>query len=259
MDARLEQLARLAEIVDRLRAEDGCPWDREQTLKTLAPCAQEEAAEVADAIAEEDTGGVQEELGDLLMNVFLMSKVAEQDGQFELADVARTISDKLIRRHPHVFGDLVVKDADEVLENWERIKQSEKAQAATRKSVLDGVPAQASALLQAGKLVARAAGVGFDWKTAADALGKVREELGELLEAIEEGPEQVEAELGDVLFSLVCAARLLQVDADLALRKACGRFQRRFRFVEETIGAELRQASLAEMEAAWQKAKAAGL
>ena len=262
MDPRVAELSRLLGIVDRLR--DECPWDREQTLATMAPCAQEEAAEVADAVAGGGRDAVCEELGDLLMNVLLMSRIAEKGGSFSLADVARRIGEKLVHRHPHVFGDASARTSEQVLSQWDRIKEAEKAKGrdpSAPRSLLDDVPERLSALARAQKLGKKAAKAGFDWPDAAGALDKVREELGEL-EAERAGAarrERLEAELGDLLFAVVNVARKLDLDADQALREANGRFDRRFRHVESSLGERLRGAPLAEMEAAWQQAKAAGL
>ncbi len=268
MDPRTSELTRLAQIVDRLR--DGCPWDREQTLASMAPCAQEEAAEVADAVAEGGDEPVCEELGDLLMNVFLMARIAEQAGRFTLADVARRIGDKLIHRHPHVFGDVQASTAKQALASWDRIKEQEKAARREREgpcappSALDDVPSRLSALARAFKLGRRAAKVGFDWPDARGALAKAREELGELEEAAAAGSaadarSRLEHELGDVLFSVVNVARKLELDPDQALRSASVRFERRFRHVERSLGPRLKEAPLEEMESLWRQAKAAGL
>jgi MazG family protein len=265
MDPRTAELTRLAEIVDRLR--EGCPWDREQTLETMAPCAQEEAAEVADAVASGSAEATCEELGDLLMNVFLMSRIGEQAGRFTLADVARRIGDKLIHRHPHVFGDVQADTAKQVLANWDRIKEAEKAakRGGAPKSVLDDVPERLASLGRAFKLGKRAAKVGFDWPDPSGALDKVREEVAELEQAIgarDRGPDargRLEPELGDLLFAVVNVARKLELDPDQALRAASVRFERRFRHVEESLGPRLKEAGLAEMERLWQQAKAAGM
>lgn len=262
MDPRVVELTRLAAIVDQLR--DGCPWDREQTLSTMAPCAQEEAAEVADAVAAGDPEAICEELGDLLMNVFLMGRIGEQTGRFTLADIARRIGEKLVHRHPHVFGDASAKTSEQVLSQWDRIKEGERAakrDPAAPRSLLDEVPERASALARAQKLGKKAAKVGFDWPDADGALAKVHEELAEL-EAERAGAgsrERLEAELGDLLFAVVNVARKLELDADQALRTASSRFERRFRHVERRFGAHLAGTPLAEMERVWQEAKAAGL
>jgi MazG family protein len=282
MDPRTGELTRLVEIVDRLR--DGCPWDREQTLATMAPCAQEEAAEVADAVASGSTEAICEELGDLLMNVFLMARIGEQAGRFSLVEVARNISNKLVHRHPHVFGDGQAETAKQVLANWERIKEAEKAakRGDAPHSPLDDVPQHLSALLRAFKLGKKAAKRGFDWPDATGALDKVREEVGELAAEVDASsfaraapaaesskpvfPAQesarraaLEHELGDLLFAVVNVARKLELDADQALRHANERFERRFRHVEKTLGARMDGATLDEMERVWQQAKAAGL
>ncbi|MBM4014424.1 MAG: nucleoside triphosphate pyrophosphohydrolase [Planctomycetes bacterium] len=262
MDPRVVELTRLAAIVDRLR--DGCPWDREQTLATMAPCAQEEAAEVADAVANGGADAICEELGDLLMNVFLMARIAEQAERFGLADVARRIAEKLVHRHPHVFGDATARTADQALSQWDQIKEAERAAvagAAHPRSRLDEVPLRLSPLARAQKLGRKAAKAGFDWPEAAGALDKVREELAELeAERTGGGPrERLEAELGDLLFAVVNVARKLDLDADQALRGANGRFERRYREVERRLGDRLPGATLAEMERAWQAAKAAGM
>lgn len=262
MDPRVAELTRLLEVVDRLR--DGCPWDREQTLSTMAPCAQEEAAEVADAVASGPPAAICEELGDLLMNVFLMGRIGEQAGAFDVAQIARRIREKLVHRHPHVFGEATARDAQQVLSQWERIKEGERAargEGGAGHSRLDEVPLRLSALARAQKLGKKAAKVGFDWPDAEGALAKVREELAEL-EAERHGGgarDRLAEELGDLLFAVVNVARKLDVDADQALRGANVRFDRRFRHVEETLGARLPLAPLDEMERAWQAAKAAGL
>jgi tetrapyrrole methylase family protein/MazG family protein len=262
-EPRIAELTRLVAIVDRLR--DGCPWDREQTLATMAPCAQEEAAEVADAVAvasNDGTGGladVCEELGDLLMNVLLMSRIAEQARAFDLAEVARRISEKLVNRHPHVFGDAEAKTAGQVLANWDRIKSEERRAKGLAGSRLDGVPERMNALGRAAKLGKKAAKTGFDWPDARGALDKVGEELRELEAAAGESKARAEQELGDLLFAVVNVARKLDLDPDQALRGANARFERRFRHVEARLGERIGQAGLAEMERLWQEAKAAGL
>lgn len=261
MDPRLEEIRQLVEVIDRLR--DGCPWDRVQTLLTMAPCAQEEAAEVADATAAGDDDATCEELGDLLMNVVLMARIGEQERRFDLAAVARGIREKLVRRHPHVFGAATAGDAEQVLAQWDRIKAGERAarcDAPAPRSALDDVPQRLSPLARAQKLGRKAAKSGFDWPDAAGALDKVREELCELEEARPEGEvARLRAELGDLLFAVVNVARKLELDADVALREANARFERRFRHVEAVLGERLGRAPLDEMERAWQAAKAAGL
>lgn len=254
-DPRSSELTRLVAIVDRLRQD--CPWDREQTLATMAPCAQEEAAEVADAVARARDDEVCEELGDLLMNVFLMSRIGEQARAFDLAEVARRISEKLVNRHPHVFGDVEAKSAGQALANWDRIKSEERRAKGIEGSLLDGVPVNLSALARAQKLGRKAAKAGFDWPDAGGALAKVREELGELEQARGEARERAEHELGDLLFAVVNVARKLDLDADQALRGANERFERRFHHVEQRLGPKMKGAGLDEMERLWQEAKGA--
>ena len=259
MDARLKQLGRLVEIIDRLRAEDGCPWDRKQTLATMISCLCEETAEVADAVADTDLPHVREELGDVLMNVLLMSRIAEQDHSFSLGDVAQEISDKLIRRHPHVFGDREAATAEAALQSWESAKAEEREGTTEEPSRLAGIPAQMSALQRAQKLASRAAKTGFDWPTTSAALVKVEEELQEVRQSLEHDTAAQEVEFGDLLFATACACRLQNIDADQALRKACRRFTRRFQYIERHLGDALETSDLEAMEDLWQQAKAAGL
>jgi MazG family protein len=262
MDVRVAEITRLIAIVDRLRQD--CPWDREQTLSTMAPCAQEEAAEVADAVATGADESICEELGDLLMNVFLMGRIAELERRFALGDIARGIADKLIHRHPHVFGDSSARTTEQVLSQWDRIKEIERAargEPVQPSSSLDGTPLRLSALARAQKLGRKAAKAGFDWPDVSGAIDKVREEIGELESERGAGARRgrLAEELGDLLFAVVNVARKLEVDSDQALRGANARFERRFREVERRLGARFKGASLEEMERAWQEAKAAGM
>jgi MazG family protein len=251
MEARDQALHRLAAIIDRLRAE--CPWDRQQTLESMIPCVQEETAELADAVAARAPEAVREELGDLLMNVFLMSRIGEESRSLSLEQVAHDIAEKLVRRHPHVFGAHKAANAQEALQNWDRVKRSEAGY--RRRSLLDGLPSEVSALRRAAKMVGKAASVGFDWPDAQGALDKVEEELREVRGALDQGPARVEAELGDLLFAAVCASRLARVDPEVALRRACQRFEQRFRYVEAALGERMGKAGLDEMESLWQEAK----
>src|SRR5262249_21827348 len=211
----------------------------EPPLAAMAPCAQEEAAEVADAVARGRADDVCEELGDLLMNVLLMSRIGEQAREFDLAAVARRIGDKLIHRHPHVFGDAEAKTAGHVLANWERIKAEEKRAKGIAGSRLDEVPERMSALSRAQKLGRKAAKSGFDWPDDDGALAKVKEELAELDAARRETKARSEQELGDLLFAVVNVARKLDLDAEQALRGANARFERRFRHVEARLGEKI--------------------
>jgi MazG family protein len=198
----------------RLRAPGGCPWDREQTLRTLKPCLLEETYELLEAMEDEDLALHVEELGDVLLQVVFQCAIREEEGRFTLDDVAAALAEKLVRRHPHVFGDTQAATSGQVLRNWEAIKQTEKGKPPDR-SAIDGVPAALPALLKAQRVQAKASRVGFDWKDASGAVEKIDEELGELKQAIASGtPDQVAGEMGDLLFSLVNTCRFLDVDAE---------------------------------------------
>lgn len=254
--------AELVEIMARLRGENGCPWDREQTAESIKPYLIEETYEVLEAIDEQDAGKLREELGDLLLQVIFHAQMAEEAGAFTIADVLATITDKLRRRHPHVFGDLKAETAQEVLFNWEQIKQAERQKGQGQASLLDGVPRELPALLRAHRLQEKASRVGFDWKEAREVFQKVEEELAELKAAMEDqAPDRTEAELGDLLFALVNLSRFIAVNPEEALRKTIARFIARFRYIEEELagrGRSLRQATLQEMDALWAAAKARG-
>lgn len=257
-------IERLHEIMVRLRdPETGCPWDRVQTLSTLKPCVLEETYELLAAMDRpEDQANYVEELGDVLLQVMFQCVMAEQEGRFSFDDVANAIADKLVRRHPHVFGDVVAKDPATVLKNWEQIKQQEHRKEA-RHSALDGVPPTLPALLKAQRSQEKAARVGFDWKDAKGPLAKIREELAELEEAVAASNDtaldpHVKEELGDLLFSVTNLARHLKADSESALEGATAKFARRFRAVEagaKAAGRDLKAMSLAEMEALWDAAK----
>lgn len=254
----------LIEIMARLRhPETGCPWDIEQDFKSIAPYTIEEAYEVADAIARGDTAALQDELGDLLLQVIYHARMAEEDGLFAFEDVAHGISAKMIRRHPHVFGDAVIKDAETQTVSWETIKAAERKEKDADKdhhSVLDDVPSALPALKRAEKLQKRAARVGFDWTEAAQVIDKIREEVDELEAEVKDGAaaERLEDELGDLLFAVVNLARKVKVEPGTALRQTNLKFEKRFRFIERMLAADGRStedASLDEMEALWQRAK----
>ena len=260
------QLARLLDIMAQLRhPETGCPWDVEQTFATIAPYTIEEAYEVADAIEAGDIGGLREELGDLLLQVVFHARMAEEGGQFDFDAVAETISDKMVRRHPHVFGDTIFDDLAEQKTNWEAHKSAERAAKAEstgkRPSVLDGVPSAMPALMRCEKLGKRAARVGFEWPDVSGALDKLDEELTELKAEMEEADAaRVLDEVGDVLFSVVNVARHLGVDPEAALRHANAKFEKRFHAVEDSFaidGHDIADADLDEMEARWQVTKKA--
>ena len=255
-----ERFVELVEIMARLRGEGGCPWDREQTHESIKPYLIEETYEVLEAIDEQDPAKLCEELGDLALQVVFHARMAEEAGRFTVADVLQAITEKLIRRHPHVFGAVQADTAQEVLFNWEEIKRAERTKAAGKASALDGVPRELPALLRAHRVQEKASRVGFDWKEAAEVLRKVEEELQELRDAMEQRTaERMEAEFGDLLFSLVNLSRFLAVNPEEALRKTIARFIGRFRFIEEALarrGRSLKDSTLSEMDALWREAKA---
>lgn len=256
-----DEFERLLCIMATLRGPDGCPWDREQTPRSLLRSFLEECYEVADAIDAEDPARLCEELGDLMLHAAFQARLAEEAGLFGMADALRSINEKLVRRHPHVFDRLAVSGADEVLRNWEDIKaQERRSRGAERGSVLDGVPSALPALLLAESVQKRAARVGFDWPSAEGALEKVPEEVRELAERARAGGE-VEDELGDVLFSIVNVARHMGVSPETALRRACAKFAERFRAMEclaADSGRPMDGMSLAELDRLWSEVKAAG-
>lgn len=271
MSRAAEQLDRLVQIMARLRAPDGCPWDREQELRTLRVYLIEEAYEVLDAMdaiverGEHQPGAMRElptELGDLLFQIVFHAQLAHERGEFEMADVIQAVADKLESRHPHVFGDKKFGSADEVLQNWAGFKEKErKAAGVQNPSAIDGVPRAAPALWRAERTTEKASRVGFDWPDWKGPRQKIDEELQELDAALATGDrEQIEDELGDLLFSICNLARFTKTPAEDALRKTIAKFERRFRFVEARLreqGKKPAQASLEEMDALWNQAKAA--
>lgn len=251
-------LERLVGLMQRLLAPDGCPWDRKQTHESLRKYVLEEACEVIDAIDVGDKAGLKEELGDLLLQVVFHAELARSAGDFAIDDVVEAVVGKLVRRHPHVFGDAVAADADAVLSNWEGIKSKEKP----NRGVLGGVPRSMPALVRAQRVGEKVRGVGFDWPDAASSYGKVREELGELQAAVDEHDAAAqEEELGDVLFALVNYARHLGLDAEAALRKTTDKFVRRFDHVESRVrelhgGFGEGKIALETLDLYWDEAKA---
>jgi MazG family protein len=237
------------QVMARLREE--CPWDRKQTHESLVKNLIEEAYELVEAIGSGSEGQLEDELGDVLLQVLFHSNIARQAGAFDIDDVAEVLRQKLVRRHPHVFGNVEVEDAEEVKANWEQIKETERGEA--RQSLLDGVPVGMPALERAAKIQRRAADIGFDWPQAAPVLDKLFEEVEELREAVAE-MNRVPEELGDVLFTVVNLARHLNVDPELALRGAIERFISRFEAMEE-MGGPLAGLSLAELDELWERAK----
>lgn len=255
-DPRLPALGELLAVLARLRADDGCPWDRAQTPATMAPHLLEEAFEAADAIRRGDDAETCEELGDVLMNVLMIAQMAAEGRRFDAGDVARGIAAKLVRRHPHVFGEERASEPSQVLRRWEELKRSERGGAP--RGALDGVPAALPALLRAFRVGEKAARVGFDWPDAKGPRAKLDEELAELDEAIAGGSrDRIEAELGDLLFSACNLARHLGVEPETALRGTIDRFSARFGFVERQFGGRLEGVDAAALEAAWEAAKAA--
>lgn len=252
----------LLEIMRRLRdPRAGCPWDQEQTYRSLVPHTLEEAYEVADAIEQDDLEHLPDELGDLLFQVVFYAQIAQEEGRFDFEDVARGISDKLVRRHPHVFADATIDSAEEQTQAWEEHKRRERDRKATQgqAGTLEGVSLALPALVRAAKLQRRAARVGFDWPEVEGVIAKVQEELAELDSELQADaiPERLAEELGDLLFSCVNLARHLKVEPEAALRTANLKFEQRFRHIEAELQASggIEQASLQEMDAAWEAAK----
>ena len=281
-EEKLRQFGELLDIMDRLR--EKCPWNRAQTTASLRPMTLEEVYELSDAVLKGDDSELKKELGDVLLHIVFYAKIAEEKGQFDIADVAEGICDKMVYRHPHVFSDTEVQDADEVSHNWEMLKTKEKG---GNKRVLSGVPDSLPSILKAYFMQDKARGVGFDWEEKSQVWDKVREELGELqseLDAMsrEDGSvdpsvfapsegstdefkkayDRAEAELGDYLFAVINAARLYGLNPDTALDRSCRKFRRRFTYLEENTirkGLNLKDMTLAEMDAVWDEAKAKGL
>ncbi len=246
----------LERIIAVLRSENGCPWDREQTHESIRRNFLEEAYEAVEAIDEKNPEHLREELGDVLTQIVFHARLEEEQGSFKLDDVADAVCKKLIYRHPHVFGNVEVENSDEVMANWDKLKRREKSQRTTA-SAMDSVASSLPALWRAEKIQSKAAKVGFDWEDVSGALDKLYEEAGELKTAIAEG-EGIEEELGDLLFSAVNVARFADVDPEAALNRACEKFIRRFRYIEQEAskqGRELSEMTLSEMEELYTKAK----
>ncbi|MBJ6750401.1 nucleoside triphosphate pyrophosphohydrolase [Geomonas anaerohicana] len=252
-----DRFDRLMEIMRRLRAPGGCPWDAEQSHESLKRYLLEESYEVIEAIDAKDDKLLKEELGDLILQPVFHAAVAEERGAFTMDQVLDAINEKLVRRHPHVFGDQVIESSAAQVENWEKIKKNEKGD--ERKSALSGIPPHLPALMKAQKITEKAARVGFDWEHTDQVFAKVMEELHEFQEAMAAGDQQeMEAELGDLIFAIVNLGRFLSLDPEEALRKTIQRFTRRFSHVEETLhgrGRKLQDATLEEMDLIWEEAK----
>ena len=253
-----EKFQRLVDLMARLRAPGGCPWDREQTFNTIKPYLLEETYEVMDAIDARDWPELTGELGDLLLQVVFFSQMAAEQNLFRIEDAVDSINEKLVRRHPHVFGDETAKTGDDVKKIWGEVKAKEK-DGKGRKGLLDGVPRSLPALVEAQQITSRAATAGFDWSDASQVLEKLREELSEFDAARATGsPDQIEDELGDLLFVLVNLARFVKVDPEQALRRTNAKFRRRFGYVEEKLterGSSPGTSNIEEMESLWQQAK----
>jgi XTP/dITP diphosphohydrolase len=254
MKEKTEAFARLLEIMDELR--EKCPWDKEQTLESLRKLTIEETYELADAILNNDLNGVKKELGDLMLHIVFYAKIGSERGAFDMGDVLNSINEKLIYRHPHVFGDVDVANSREVEQNWESLKLKEKG---GNKRVLEGVPSALPALVKANRIQEKASGVGFDWEAREQVWDKVREEITELSHEIERiDQDKIEAEFGDLFFAMVNAARLYGIDPETALERTNLKFIKRFNYLEsKTIqkGKDLKQMSLAEMDVFWEEAK----
>ncbi len=254
---------KLLELMETLRGPDGCPWDLEQTHETLKPMLVEEAFEVLEALDRSDPDQLCEELGDLLFQVVFHSQIASERGEFDALQVCRRLHEKMVGRHPHVFGDQSFKDSQELLRNWERLKELEKQASGravnSRESLLDGIPPKLPALYRANQMTSKAARVGFDWPTLEGIIDKLLEEVDELKQArFEESDPQIKEELGDILFTVVNLCRRLQVDPETALNRANQKFSRRFRKMESHFvrkGRQLGDVDVDEMESCWRDVK----
>jgi tetrapyrrole methylase family protein/MazG family protein len=258
IDKARNEFGKLVETVAELRGPNGCPWDKQQTHDSLKRYAIEEIYELVEAIESGDEISLKDELGDVLLQVLLHARIAEEHGCFDIGDVCKAIGDKLRRRHPHVFSDLEVSGIDEIWANWERIKRGEPGHR-DRKSAIEGVPASLPALMRAAAISRKAARVGFDWPDSASVLDKLNEEIEELREAVGSGNrEHLEEEIGDVLFTVVNVARLNHIDPEEALRKMLEKFQRRFRLIEkraQETGRSVNELTIDEMDRVWTQAK----
>jgi XTP/dITP diphosphohydrolase len=251
---KLEQFGRLLDIMDRLRAE--CPWNGAQTIETLRPLTLEEVYELSDAVLEHNDADLAKELGDMLLHIVFYAKIAEEEGRYDIADIARKECEKMIFRHPHVFGEGVDKiDAKTVSERWELRKRQEGG----GRHILDGVPESAPSMLKAMQMQRKARDVGFDWEEREQVWDKVREEMGELENELRSGDrDKAEGEVGDLLFAVINAARLYDIDPEVALSRTCAKFRRRFTYLEDHTlreGRKLTDLTLAEMDAIWDECK----
>lgn len=254
-DNKKKRFDDLVAIMARLRGTDGCPWDRRQTRETLRPFLIEETYEILEALDNEDDQGLREELGDLLFHIIFMARIAHEEGAFDIYDVVSGVAEKMVRRHPHVFGNAEVSSPHEVEANWAKLKAEEKP----RESLMEGIPQHLPALMRASRLTQRASKVGFDWESKDQVWEKLEEELKEFQEALSEGQEDMlREELGDILFTLVNLARFIDVDPEDALRRVTNKFAERFRYIEKRLheeGKDPHEATLAEMDALWEEGK----
>lgn len=255
MNMKYKNFEELVEVIRKLRAPDGCPWDRKQTHQTLRPNMLEEAYEAVDAIDDNDMIHLREELGDVLLQVLLHSQIASENNEFNIDDVAKELKDKLIHRHPHVFGDMKIDNADDVLAVWDKRKSEEKSH---RKSAMDGISRSQSALISAQKISKKAVKTGFEWPNEDSLYDCIMSEFNEFKEAVQEGDKtHMEEEFGDILFATVNLARWNKIDAEQALLKANKKFEKRFRKMEELAEKPLNDYSFEEFDALWKQAKKA--
>ena len=249
MNPKLQAFERLLNIMDELR--EKCPWDKKQTIESLRILTIEEMYELADAILDGDMKGIEEELGDIMLHMIFYSKIAEEQNVFNIADVLNKESEKLIHRHPHIYGDVEITDEEDVKRNWELLKLKE-----GKKSILAGVPKSLPALVKAYRMQEKTAQVGFEWDQIEEVKAKVEEEIAELEEArVSKNQEKIEEEFGDVLFSLINYGRFLKVDPEMALEKCNKKFKRRFEYIEDHATNSLQEMNLEQMDALWNEAK----
>ena len=250
MQHKLDAFARLLTIMDELREQ--CPWDRKQTFQTLRNLTIEETYELADAILEEDIQGIKEEIGDLMLHMVFYAKIGDEQQSFDIADALNAVCDKLIKRHPHIYGDVKVKDEEDVKRNWEQLKLQE-----GKKSVLAGVPKSLPAMVKAYRMQEKTKQVGFEWENAGQVWDKVEEEIQEFKETLEQdmSQERREEEFGDILFSLINYARFVKIDPETALERVNSKFKKRFEYIEANAPKDLNDMTLAEMDLLWEAAK----
>lgn len=250
MQQKLDAFGRLLTIMDELREQ--CPWDRKQTLESLRNLTIEETYELADAILENDLQGIKEEIGDLMLHMVFYAKIADEKGAFDIADALHEVCDKLVKRHPHIYGDVMVNDEEDVKKNWEQLKLQE-----GKKSVLSGVPQSLPAMVKAYRMQEKTSKAGFEWETPEQVWDKVEEEMQEFRETLQATKDQArrEEEFGDILFSLINYARFQNIDPETALARINQKFKQRFEYIEAHAPRDLQEMSLAEMDALWNEAK----